>query len=1560
MDYLKIRTWSISVYLVFILVLLGILGMILIETENYNTSVDAAVITVDISGSGDYTSIQAAINNANTGDTVQVYPGYYYEVITISTQINLVGSGIGTTFITSDYSNWVICIFADGVTVNGFEITMNSTSSSYSGIVLSNVRDCNISFNKCLDLGNGISLESNAIYNKISNNICEDNYASGIRLSYAQYNTIQNNNCSDNWGSGLYLYNSGYNNILNNSCTYNEGNGIYLYQATNNKIQNNSCIGNWNCGVEMYYSSNYNQLLDNRLNNNDNNGLELYSSQNNFIINNSCSNNYEYGFYLDYSQDNIIKNNSIISDLYAIFITESPNNILDNNTMIGSGLFIYGLSFSEYIHTINTTNLVNGKPLYYYKNDQDIVTPQNASEVIIVNCQNITVQNLSFNQCGVGVLIAYSNTMIIRNNTFNNINYGCKLKYSSDVEIYNNTFSDIINGIDTDYSSRNLFSNNTFSNIQTGFDLLTSDQNKLFNNSITGSIYGMILDDSSYNEITNNTIIDCYSGGIYLSYAPINSFYKNAFTNCGLVIFGNVLVEYIQNIDDSNTVNGKLLYYRLNQSSGSINDVGQVFLVNSENINVKNSNLNNCSIGIELIYSSNILLENIVSSNNTEGIFSYYSHNNTFDNHLVSDNSYNGMRLYCSPDNNVINTRLLNNNYYGLNLYRSSKTMMRNINCSSNDYGINFYWSGFNTIDDSIVCWNYDVGINLYFSDFNKFNRVVIKENQWDGLNFDDSNYNVLNNCTIHSNFYDDIYIRDDSARNVAINTTIYNLNMDYYYNNELIVKNYLDIQVNSSKGVPVKDVEVLVKDNNNIVYSTPGYGGANSKTDEAGQIKWILVTDRIYYNSEIAFENITTVSVKSKSKSAKDNNRPINMSKSHLEYFVLNTPPNMVVLQSPVNGSIINTTNIEFNWEASSDSDGDKLSYRVVVDKNNGDWFYPYINQTTNDQNVSWNPPLRSMDGRYKWRVCANDGSDNGPWCEPRMFTLDTTAPIPPLNATVEPSDWTSKNEFMINYSEPYDLTGVKPGVYYFMGEDDPIENTNWTEVADNSLILTTPSEGESQIYLWLEDNAGNSDYQNHDDLIIKLDSTPPVIEFTPTSTIMEGEDLQISTSVYDNLSGLDEVVFYYKKPNDGTYTAIQMKGSIRGFSAAVSSEEIGSEGIEYYIEAADRAKPKNVIYYGQDGITSIEPTEATDIDLKVMFLPTVLNVTPSHESFDIAVSSKITITFSKAMDKNVTENAFYISPSTSGNFSWVENTMIFIPSFDLKYDVMYTVKILSSAADLEGITFSTVYSWSFTTERKVEGSGQGGDGDGKRTFLEEPLFYLILIIIIVIIILLVLLIFVKKRKAKAREEELRVRVEDMEGEVLRTELDMEGGEPAVDGDDISEEESDEVVEGEFIIEGDTESESEVEFEDDEGVEQESKYNVDWEQPEEDEYIEEPSEEDRAYPQDYDSQQEYYPPEPERRVEYQRQYQEPYPAPYEEPYYEPQAQATRDEYYDYPQQGERFRDQPETVGEGPYTRPPPLYPPIQQRYQYPPEPQPPSMNQDQRLYYNKPRRRSI
>jgi hypothetical protein len=75
----------------------------------------ASIINVNHDGSGDYTSIQDGIENANPGDTVLVFPGNYIEKIDFLGKDILVGSlflttqdpaYIETTIIDGNEENW--------------------------------------------------------------------------------------------------------------------------------------------------------------------------------------------------------------------------------------------------------------------------------------------------------------------------------------------------------------------------------------------------------------------------------------------------------------------------------------------------------------------------------------------------------------------------------------------------------------------------------------------------------------------------------------------------------------------------------------------------------------------------------------------------------------------------------------------------------------------------------------------------------------------------------------------------------------------------------------------------------------------------------------------------------------------------------------------------------------------------------------------------------------------------------------------------------------------------------------------------------------------------------------------------------------------------------------------------------------------------------------------------------------------------------------------------------------------------------------------------------------
>jgi len=177
-----------------------------IKGENYisyyNTKVSKYVggentLYVGGGGSGNYSKIQDAIDNASDGDTVFVYNGTYSELIHVDKSINLLGQDRNETIISgtyeeSDSENMVITVASDHVKIMGFTITgeggyfLDFFLRTCSGISIDKYENCTISGNILNNLGNwGIrarqsnnnTITDNVIYNvlnKIGCNIFVD------------------------------------------------------------------------------------------------------------------------------------------------------------------------------------------------------------------------------------------------------------------------------------------------------------------------------------------------------------------------------------------------------------------------------------------------------------------------------------------------------------------------------------------------------------------------------------------------------------------------------------------------------------------------------------------------------------------------------------------------------------------------------------------------------------------------------------------------------------------------------------------------------------------------------------------------------------------------------------------------------------------------------------------------------------------------------------------------------------------------------------------------------------------------------------------------------------------------------------------------------------------------------------------------------------------------------------------------------------------------------------------------------------------------------------------
>jgi parallel beta-helix repeat protein len=185
--------------------------------------------------------IQAAVNNAGSGDVIILEPGTYYDNVKITKENLTIKSSSGNpddTWVRASKSTAdVFLVQANSTKIYGLKIS-GATASRCSAINLSSSRYCAIENNKLMNNLRGINLLY-AHWNVISKNTATSNNEYGIVLGNATANTISGNTVYSNY-IGIHCGNSDSNTFKDNNVRGSSYYGFYVCPRSDmNTIYNN-------------------------------------------------------------------------------------------------------------------------------------------------------------------------------------------------------------------------------------------------------------------------------------------------------------------------------------------------------------------------------------------------------------------------------------------------------------------------------------------------------------------------------------------------------------------------------------------------------------------------------------------------------------------------------------------------------------------------------------------------------------------------------------------------------------------------------------------------------------------------------------------------------------------------------------------------------------------------------------------------------------------------------------------------------------------------------------------------------------------------------------------------------------------------------------------------------------------------------------------------------------------------------------------------------------------------------------------------------------------------
>ncbi|MFW9848154.1 MAG: right-handed parallel beta-helix repeat-containing protein [Candidatus Thorarchaeota archaeon] len=313
---------------------------------------------------------------------------------------------------------------------------------------------------------------------------------------------------------------------------------------------------------------------------------------------------------------------------YGISLGNTEQITLRDVQIYGTGIRITGNDILHFIHVfINIT--INGKALgYFYSQREMNIDPSEFSQLILVNCNDISIESASLSDENIPFSFVYCSNIQVRNLSLTNISGIAFSVYSSQVIIFDDV--SIYDGSD-------------------GLSIERSDEVSLTNCNFVMDGRGIYVYDSSNVRISNTSIISW--NGIEIFDSALIALTENNITTTDV----GILLYYFVDIDIiGNRINAGAEGIGIHYSSFWEQDLELVDIIANTFIH--------CFIGIRIEFSYNVhVIGNRILSSTMNGINLLETYDSTFLYNEIAYSKGTGV-LFEESSNNLVYGNLFHHN----------------------------------------------------------------------------------------------------------------------------------------------------------------------------------------------------------------------------------------------------------------------------------------------------------------------------------------------------------------------------------------------------------------------------------------------------------------------------------------------------------------------------------------------------------------------------------------------------------------------------------------------------------------------------------------------------------------------------------------------------------------------------------------------------------------------------------------------------------------------------------------------------------------------------------